>query len=133
MRSSSRSDVDPFIVMDVVEAARKAEVRGRDIIHMEVGQPSTGLPKGALEVVSDAVGTDALGYTVSLGLPALREKVAQLYQTWYGIELDPNRVVITSGASGAFILAFTALFDSGQKVGLGEPGYPSYRQILHSD
>ncbi len=73
-----------------------------------------------------------MGYTVALGLPALRARIAQLYQAWYGIDLNPERVIVTSGSSGAFILAFTALFDTGDRVGIGAPGYPSYRQILRA-
>ena len=130
MKTSSRGVVDPFIVMDVMEAARAAEASGRHIIHMEVGQPSTPAPKTARDALAHTMATDALGYTVSLGLPALREGIAKLYKDWYNIDVDPARVVVTPGSSGAFILAFTALFDAGDKVGLGEPGYPSYRQIL---
>ena len=130
MRSSRRGDVDPFIVMDVMEAARRAEEAGRRIIHMEVGQPGTPAPAGARAAVTRAMENDALGYTVSLGLPALRARIARLYVEWYGVELDPARVVVTSGSSGAFLLAFTALFDAGARVGIGAPGYPSYRQIL---
>jgi len=130
MRNSTRSRVDPFIVMDVMEAARRAEAAGRDIIHMEVGQPSTGAPKGAVEAVKAALDRDAMGYTVALGLPALRARIARLYGEWYDLDLNPERVVITPGSSGGFILGFTALFDSGDRVGIGAPGYPSYRQIL---
>ena len=130
MRNSSRSQVDPFIVMDVMEAARKAEASGRHIIHMEVGQPGTAAPVRAREALAAQMHQDPMGYTVALGLPALRARIAQLYQTWYGVELNPDRVIVTSGSSGAFLLAFTALFDSGDRVGIGAPGYPSYRQIL---
>jgi aspartate/methionine/tyrosine aminotransferase len=130
MRNSTRADVDPFIVMDVMEAARKAEENGRHIIHMEVGQPGTGAPKGAARALSKALETDALGYTVALGLPALRQRIARMYGDWYNVDLNPDRVVITPGSSGGFLLAFTALFDSGDRVGVGAPGYPSYRQIL---
>ena len=130
MRNSRRGEVDPFIVMDVMEAARAAEEAGRHIIHMEVGQPSTPAPAGARRALAQAMEQDALGYTVALGLPALRKRIAQLYGEWYNVDLDWNRVVVTPGSSGAFILAFTALFDRGARVGIGEPGYPSYRQIL---
>ncbi|MFY0691586.1 MAG: aminotransferase class I/II-fold pyridoxal phosphate-dependent enzyme [Paracoccaceae bacterium] len=130
MRSSSRAKVDPFIVMDVMEAARKAEEQGRHIIHMEVGQPGTPAPKAARAALSEAMETDALGYTVALGLPELRRGIAELYGDWYDVDLDPERVVVTAGSSAAFILAFTALFDTGARVGVTEPGYPSYRQIL---
>lgn len=132
MRNSRRGAVDPFIVMDVMEAARAAEAAGRHIIHMEVGQPGTPAPQGARDALARTMDSDALGYTVALGLPALRARIAQLYGEWYGVDLDPARVVVTSGSSGAFILAFTALFDSGDKVGIGAPGYPSYRQILRA-
>lgn len=130
MRSSTRSAVDPFIVMDVMQAASAAEAAGRHIIHMEVGQPGTGAPQGAVAALGQAMEQGALGYTVALGLPALRARIAQMYGDWYNVDLDPARVVITPGSSGAFILAFTALFDTGDRVGIGAPGYPSYRQIL---
>ena len=132
MRRSSRSQVDPFIVMDVMQAATQAEAEGRHIIHMEVGQPGTGAPKAATQALARAMDTGALGYTVALGLPALRQRIAQMYGEWYNIDLDPQRVVITPGSSGGFILAFTALFDTGDRVGIGAPGYPSYRQILRA-
>ncbi|WP_085307247.1 pyridoxal phosphate-dependent aminotransferase [Planktotalea arctica] len=130
MRNSSRGAVDPFIVMDVMEAARAAEASGRHIIHMEVGQPGTAAPAGARRAAALAMEQDALGYTVALGLPALRARIAQLYGEWYGVDLDPNRVIVTSGSSAAFLLAFTALFEAGDRVAIGAPGYPSYRQIL---
>ncbi len=132
MRNSSRSQVDPFIVMDVMEAARQAEEDGRHIIHMEVGQPATGAPMAARRALADALENNALGYTVALGLPALRKRIAQLYGEWYNVDLNPDRVVVTPGSSGAFLLSFTALFDSGDRIGIGAPGYPSYRQILRA-
>ena len=131
MRQSRRGQVDPFIVMDVMEAARKAEAQGRRIIHMEVGQPSTPAPQGARRALAAALDRP-LGYTVALGLPELRQGIAGLYKRWYGLDLDPARVVVTPGSSGAFILAFSALFDAGARVAFGEPGYPSYRQILRA-
>lgn len=130
MRNSRRGEVDPFIVMDVMEAARAAEASGRHIIHMEVGQPGTGAPRAAIERLAADMAGDPLGYTVGLGLPELRSKIADHYRSWYGVDLDPERVVVTAGASGAFLLAFSALFDTGERVGLGAPCYPSYRQIL---
>ena len=132
MRISTRSAVDPFIVMDVMQAASAAEAAGRHIIHMEVGQPGTGAPKGATAALAKAMDEGPLGYTVALGLPALRARIAQMYGEWYNVDLDPSRVVITPGSSGGFILAFTALFDTHDKVGIGAPGYPSYRQILQA-
>ena len=99
---------------------------------MEVGQPGTGAPKVATDDLARAMEQGPLGYTVALGLPALRARIAQLYGEWYNVDLNPKRVVITPGSSGGFLLAFTALFDSGDRVGIGAPGYPSYRQILHA-
>lgn len=132
MRNSRRSAVDPFIVMDVMEAARKAEAAGRHIVHMEVGQPGTPAPAAARAALGVAMEEGALGYTVALGLPELRHRIAALYTEWYGLRINPERIVVTSGSSAGFILAFTALFDAGDRVGLGEPGYPSYRQILRA-
>jgi aspartate/methionine/tyrosine aminotransferase len=130
MRLSRRSEVDPFIVMDVMEAAAKAEAEGRHIIHMEVGQPGTPAPEGARRALAEAMEAGSLGYTVALGLPALRQRIARAYGERHGIDLAPARVIVTSGSSAGFLLAFTALFDAGDRVALGAPGYPSYRQIL---
>lgn len=130
MRHSRRSKVDPFIVMDVMEAAAQAEAKGRHIIHMEVGQPGTAAPKGARAALTEALGNDAMGYTVALGLPALRARIAGWYKDRHGLDIAPEQIIVTSGSSGAFLLAFTALFDPGDRVALGAPGYPSYRQIL---
>jgi aspartate/methionine/tyrosine aminotransferase len=117
--------------MDVMNAARREEALGRDIIHMEVGQPGTPAPRLAREALARALTAgDPMGYTVALGLPALRTRIARLYRDWYGVSLDPERVIITSGSSGAFILAFLALFDHGDSVVIGDPGYPSYRNTL---
>jgi len=130
VRISRRSDVDPFIVMDVMEAARQAEEAGRSIIHMEVGQPGTGAPKGALDQLSQVMQADPMGYTVALGRPDLRQRIARLYKDWYGLEIAPSRIVVTAGSSAAFQLTFVTLFDAGARVAIGDPGYPSYRNIL---
>lgn len=118
--------------MDVMEAARRAEAAGARVIHMEVGQPGTPAPAAARTALARAMEARPLGYTVALGLPELRAGIAGLYRRWYGIDLNPDRVIVTAGSSAAFLLAFTALFDSGDRVALGEPGYPSYRQILRA-
>ena len=130
MRTSRRSAVASFIVMDVMEAARAAEAQGRDVIHMEVGQPGTPAPQLARDGLARAMEEGPLGYTVALGLPQLRERIARHYGDAYGVDLDPKRVVVTSGSSAGFILSFLALFDAGQRVGIADPGYPSYRNIL---
>jgi aspartate/methionine/tyrosine aminotransferase len=130
MKNSARGSVDPFIVMDVMEAASKIEKAGHDVIHLEVGQPGTSAPILAKESVIDSLSASTLGYTVALGIPELRKKIAELYWHWYKVKVDPQRIIVTPGSSGAFILAFTGLFDVGDSVGIGSPGYPSYRQIL---
>ncbi len=132
MGVSSRGEVDPFIVMDVMESARAAEATGRHIIHMEVGQPGTGAPKAAIAALGQKMADAPLGYTVALGLPELRARIARMYQAWYGVTLDPEQVVVTAGSSAGFLLGFISLFDTGARVGIGDPGYPSYRNILKS-
>ncbi|RED11370.1 pyridoxal phosphate-dependent aminotransferase [Pontivivens insulae] len=132
MRISSRSEVDSFIVMDVMEAARQVEDAGQSVIHMEVGQPGTAAPAAAREAVANAMEQGPLGYTVALGLPALRARIARLYGEWYDVDLDPGRVVVTAGSSAGFLLSFLSLFDAGQRVGIADPGYPSYRNILRA-
>ena len=130
MKNSARGRVDPFIVMDVMEAARQISKLGHEVIHLEVGQPGTGAPTLAKEKVINGLSDSTMGYTVALGIPELREKIADLYWRWYKIKVDPERIIVTPGSSGSFILAFTGLFDVGDTVGIGSPGYPSYRQIL---
>ena len=130
MKKSKRGNVDPFIVMDVMENARKAEEMGEDIIHMEVGQPGTAAPIKAQNELIQKMKNDSMGYTVALGLPELRLRIAKLYREWYNLDLNPKRIVITSGSSGGFILSFASLFDANERIGIASPGYPSYRQIL---
>ena len=130
MRKSNRGNVDPFIVMDVMENARKAEEKGEDIVHMEVGQPGTPAPIEAQRQLIEKMKNDSMGYTVALGIPELRKRISQLYGDWYNLDLNPDRIIITSGSSAGFILSFSSLFDAKERVGICSPGYPSYRQIL---
>lgn len=132
MKISSRGNVAPFIVMDVMEAARLEEAKGRRIIHMEVGQPATGAPAGAVVALKSAMDAGPLGYTVALGLPELRARIARMYQQRYGVEISAERVVITAGSSAGFLLSFISLFQAGARVAIGDPSYPSYRNILKS-
>ena len=129
-RLARRSVIDPFIVMDVMAAANAREARGEGVIHMEVGQPGTPAPRAALERARDALARDRLGYTEALGLPALRERIARHMNERYGVSVSPARVVVTSGSSAGFVLAFLALLDPGDALSLPSPGYPCYRQIL---
>jgi aspartate/methionine/tyrosine aminotransferase len=127
---SKRSDVPPFIVMDVMAAAAALEAKGGRVIHMEVGQPFHSAPATALAAARAALDQGRIGYTEALGIPSLRARIARHYQDTYGLGLDPGRVVVTTGSSGGFILAFLALFEPGDRVALANPGYPPYRHIL---
>ena len=129
LKVSRRGNVPPFIVMDVMRAAAEQEAKGADVLHLEVGQPSTGAPLGVVEAARAALG-QTLGYTDALGMPAIRLAIARHYRSQYGIDLDPSRVVVTMGSSGAFLLSFLASFDAGDRVGLASPSYPAYRNIL---
>jgi aspartate/methionine/tyrosine aminotransferase len=127
---SLRGAVPPFIVMDVMEAAAVKQAQGVKVIHMEVGQPGTPAPAAALAAVKRALDQETLGYTVALGLPALRQRICRHYRQHYGVAIAPERVVVTTGSSAGFVLTFLALFDAGAKVALPSPGYPCYRHTL---
>ena len=125
-----RSDIDPFIVMDVMRAANAREAAGADIIHMEVGQPGTPAPQTVRAAARAALENDRLGYTEALGLPELRARIARHYRDQYGLDVPADRVVVTTGSSAGFVLAFLAILDAGDRVALPSPGYPCYRHIL---
>ncbi len=130
LKLSRRGRIPPFIAMDVLRAANQAAAAGSDVLHLEVGQPSTPAPAGVLAAARAALGRETLGYTDALGLPALREAIAAHYRDSYGVALDPARVAVTTGSSGAFLLAFLAAFDAGDRVAMATPAYPAYRNIL---
>jgi aspartate/methionine/tyrosine aminotransferase len=127
---SRRSEVPPFIVMDVMAAAARIEAEGRRVVHMEVGQPAAPAPHAAIAAAQAALVHGRIGYTETLGIPTLRARIARHYADTYDLALDPVRVAVTTGSSGGFILAFLALFEPGDRVALANPGYPPYRHIL---
>jgi aspartate/methionine/tyrosine aminotransferase len=127
---SGRSGVPPFIVMDVMAAAERIEAAGGHVIHMEVGQPAAPAPKPAIEAAAAALRGGRIDYTSALGIASLRQRIARHYRETYGCSVDADRIVITTGSSGAFILAFLALFEPGDRVAVTIPGYPPYRHIL---
>lgn len=129
---SRRGAISPFVVMDIMRAANERHQSGHDIIHMEVGQPGTPAPVVAREAIKAAVDRDILGYTEALGLPRLRERIARHYRDAYGLDISPERVIVTAGSSAAFVLAFLALFDEGARILLPQPGYPCYRNIVQA-
>lgn len=132
LKVAKRGTIPPFIVMDVLRAANELEAKGEGVLHLEVGQPGTRAPAPVLAAAAAALEDDLLGYTEALGLPGLRSRIAEHYQETYGIEVDPGRVVVTTGSSGGFVVAFLAAFDAGDRVALASPGYPAYRNILKS-
>src|SRR6185312_2466385 len=127
---SKRSDVPPFMAMDVVAAAARIEATGRRVVHMEVGQPAAPAPQTAIRAAQAALARGRIGYTEALGIAPLRARIARHYADTYNFDLDPERVVVTTGSSGGFILAFLSLFEPGDRVALANPGYPPYRHIL---
>jgi aspartate/methionine/tyrosine aminotransferase len=130
LSASVRSDVPPFMVMDVMSAAARIEAAGGHVIHMEVGQPSAPAPKTAIAAAHRALDLGRIDYTSALGIASLRERIARHYRDAYRCHVDPARIVVTTGSSGAFILAFLAMFEPGDRVAVTVPGYPPYRHIL---
>ena len=132
IKVSERGIIPPFIVMDVMRAANERAASGKDVLHLEVGQPSTSAPAKVLEVAKTALDMDLLGYTDALGVPKLRQRLTGYYADYYDAEIDPERIIVTTGSSGAFCLAFLAVFDVGDKVALASPSYPAYKNILRA-
>jgi len=133
LKLSRRGQVPPFIVMDVMRAAAEREATGADVLHLEVGQPSTGAPRKVLEAAEAALKSgEALGYTLALGIPELRDAIARHYRDFYGVSVPAERIVVTTGSSGAFLLGFLAAFDAGERVAMASPAYPAYKNILRA-
>jgi aspartate/methionine/tyrosine aminotransferase len=130
LQPSIRSAVPPFMVMDVMAEAARLEAQGRRIIHMEVGQPAAGAPATAIAAARAALSSSPLGYTETLGIPSLRRRIARAYREWHGLDIDPQCIVVTTGSSAGFLLAFLAAFEAGDRVAMALPGYPPYRHIL---
>ncbi|MEE8600454.1 pyridoxal phosphate-dependent aminotransferase [Euzebya tangerina] len=130
MGPSDRGGVSPFVVMEVMRAAEEREAAGGDVLHLEVGQPMTPAPSGVLTSAARALETERLGYTGATGIPELRGRIAAFYAEQYGVDVDPDRVVATVGASGGFVIALLAAFDVGDRVAMTFPGYAAYRNIL---
>ena len=132
LKISNRSLIPPFIVMDVMRAANERAASGSDVLHLEVGQPSSPAPKKVIETAQFVLDDDKLGYTDALGISLLREKISGYYRDTYGVNLDPKRIVITTGSSGGLLLSFLSSFDVGDCVGMATPGYPAYKNMLKS-
>ena len=130
LKLARRGAIPPFFVMEVMRAAAEREQAGGEVLHLEVGQPATSAPAGVVEAARMALTNERLGYVGALGTPALRAAIARHYRDHYHLEVPAGRVVVTTGSSGAFLLAFLASFEVGDRVGVAAPGYPAYRNIL---
>ncbi|HUG86951.1 MAG TPA: aminotransferase class I/II-fold pyridoxal phosphate-dependent enzyme [Euzebya sp.] len=128
--ASTRGGVPPFVVMEVMRAAEKLEATGGDVLHLEVGQPMTPAPSGVRQAAAAALETERLGYTGALGIPVLRQRIAAHYAERHGLDVDPEAVAVTTGASGGFVIALLAAFDVGDRVAMTYPGYAAYRNIM---
>jgi aspartate/methionine/tyrosine aminotransferase len=118
--------------MDVLDRANALGAAGRSVFHLEAGQPGTRAPRLALNAVAGSLGLDTLGYTEALGRPALRQRIARHYREVHGVDIAPERIVITAGSSAGFVLAFLAMFDQGETLAMATPGYPAYRNIAQA-
>ena len=132
LKIASRSAISPFIVMDVMRSANAREASGKDVLHLEVGQPSTPAPKSVIEAAKLGLDKELLGYTDALGIPLLRQRLSDHYKAYYNLIIPSERIIVTTGSSGAFILGFLAVFEPGDKVGITSPGYPAYKNILRT-
>lgn len=129
-RVSVRAGIPPFYVMDVWLAAAERQRTHGDLVNLSAGQPGAKAPAPIRDAAARALAEDTLGYTVAMGIPALREGIAASYATRYGVDVDPAEVVVTTGSTGGFLLSFLASFDVRDRVAVSSPGYPCYRNIL---
>jgi aspartate/methionine/tyrosine aminotransferase len=130
LKVAARAAIPPFHAMEVLRAANQRAAAGERVLHLEIGQPDSGAPAAVIEAARRALASHRLGYTEALGIGPLREAIARHYRQSYGLDIDPGRIVVATGSSGAFLLAFLAAFEPGDRVALAAPGYPAYRNIL---
>jgi aspartate/methionine/tyrosine aminotransferase len=124
------SHIDPFYVMEIQRRAFELEAQGRRIVHMEIGQPDFGTPEPVVEAVNTAMQRETLGYTDALGSRALREAIAAFYYERFGLNVPASRIIVTAGASGAFLTLSGTLFSAGDEVLIPTPGYPCNRHFV---
>lgn len=130
LKVARRAGVESFIVMDVMRAANERAAAGGDVLHLEIGQPGHGAPEGAIQAAEAALRSGPLGYTEACGVAELRRRIARHYREGYGLDIEPERIMVTTGSSAGFMLSFLAAFEPGDRVALAAPGYPAYRNIL---
>ncbi|MBF0610823.1 MAG: aminotransferase class I/II-fold pyridoxal phosphate-dependent enzyme [Magnetococcales bacterium] len=122
--------IQPFHVMEVLQRVKELQTEGKDVVRLEVGEPEFATPPKVLQAAHAAIEQDLTRYTPSLGIPALRQKISQWYEQCHGVQVDPGRIIITPGASGAFLLAFGILLDERDRVAFSDPGYPCYPNMI---
>ena len=127
---SKRSNIKPFLAIDMLTQANKLKLKGKDIVHMDVGEPGIRPPEYLLTHIQSLIGKENLGYTEPIGIPLLRDKISKHYKSWYGCEIDPSNIAVTAGASGAFVLSLLSLFDVGDEIAIMTPYYPAYINTL---
>ena len=131
LKVSTRSQLPPFLALDILRTASELQATGQDIVHLEIGQPSTAAPQQVSDaLVASLSATATHGYTLAFGVPALRQRIARHYNEWYGATLDTDRIAVTVGSSTAFAIAFMAAFDEGDRIAVPTPGYPAYRNLM---
>jgi aspartate/methionine/tyrosine aminotransferase len=130
LKVARRAAIPPFIAMQVLRAANARAASGKAVYHLEIGQPDTPAPAPVIEAAKRALDSDRLGYTEALGIPPLRQAIAGHYRQTYGLDVAADRIAVTTGSSGGFMLGFLAAFEPGDRVALAAPGYPAYRNIL---
>ena len=130
LKASRRGNIPPFIVMDILQAANRRHAELGDVLHLELGQPATGAPRLVIDTAKRALDENLLGYTEAFGLVSLRRRISDYYRQSQNLDVDPDRIVVTTGSSGGFVLTFIAAFDPGDRVVMADPGYPGYRNIL---
>ena len=132
LTASRRSEIEPFLAMDVLDEARRREAAGEKIIHMELGQPGARAPSTVITAAQEALAGGYFGYTEARGRAALRDRISRHYRDAYGLEVPESRIIVTTGSSAGFNLAFLGAFDPGDRIALTAPGYPAYRNILEA-
>lgn len=130
MKISARADVAPFYAMEVLKAANEKAAKGDSVLHLEVGEPGRGAPAGAISAAHAALDAGGIGYTEAFGLTDLRSRIARYYQETHGVDIPLDRIAVTTGSSGGFVLSLITAFDVGDRVALGVPCYPAYRNMF---
>lgn len=130
--ASRMAHIAPFEVMEIQTLARQLEAQGKDVIHMEIGEPDFRTPQPIVEAAIQALGSQPMFYTSALGLQPLREAIAEFYESKYRVQIDPSRIIVTAGSSAALLLTFGVLLNAGDEVLMADPSYPCNRHFVRA-